>query len=112
MVQDRTKGNPFFVEEVLQSLIERGHLHGKRGGYSLATPLSALNVPASVQAVLASRIDRLDERDKQVLQRAAVIGNKFDELLLRKVLQFLSERMDATSARGSADRESRWATAR
>ncbi len=105
MVQDRTKGNPFFVEEVLQSLVERGHLQGARGGYTLNTPLSALNVPASVQAVLASRIDRLQERDKQVLQRAAVIGNKFDELLLRKVLQFLAERFDATSARGSADRE-------
>ena len=104
LIQDRTKGNPFFVEEVLQSLVERGHLQGERRHYRLTTPLTALHVPASVQAVLASRIDRLQERDKQVLQRAAVIGNKFDEMLLRRVLEFLAERLDLAAGRVAPDR--------
>ncbi|MBI3386361.1 MAG: AAA family ATPase [Deltaproteobacteria bacterium] len=62
MIHERTKGNPFFIEEVVQSLVESGHLAGKRGAYRLTTPVAALEVPASVQAVLAARIDRLAER--------------------------------------------------
>lgn len=57
-----------------------------RGAYRLTAPVAALDVPASVQAVLASRIDRLPEREKQVLQTAAVIGRQFSEMLLRQVL--------------------------
>lgn len=98
MIRNRTRGNPFFVEEVLQSLVERGHLQGRRGAYRLTTSLTALQVPASVQAVVASRIDRLQEREKQVLQRAAVIGNRFDEMLLRRVLEFLEERLPARTS--------------
>jgi class 3 adenylate cyclase len=85
-IQDRTKGNPFFIEEVVQSLIESGHLQGVRGAYRLAAPVETLDVPASVQAVLASRIDRLGEREKQALQTAAVIGKQFSETLLCEVL--------------------------
>ncbi|HVZ08972.1 ATP-binding protein [Rhodopila sp.] len=105
LIQDRTKGNPFFVEEVLQSLVESGHLQGKRPAYKLNTPLTSLNVPASVHAVLASRIDRLQEREKQVLQRAAVIGNKFDQMLLRRVLEYMSERMDLVPGRAGPERD-------
>ena len=54
-IEERTKGNPFFIEEVSQSLIESGHLAGVRGAYRLTTPVVSLDVPASVQAVLASR---------------------------------------------------------
>ncbi len=86
MIRDRTRGNPFFIEEVLQSLIESSHLAGVRGAYRLTAPVAALDVPASVQAVLASRIDRLAEREKQVLQTASVIGKQFSETLLRQVL--------------------------
>jgi class 3 adenylate cyclase len=85
-IQDRTKGNPFFIEEVLQSLIESGHLRGARGAYRLITPVATLDVPASVQTVLASRIDRLDEQEKHVLQTASVIGKTFSETLLQQVL--------------------------
>jgi predicted ATPase len=85
-IEERTKGNPFFIEEVLQSLIESGHLSGVRGAYRLTAPVAALDVPASVQAVLASRIDRLGEQEKQVLQTASVIGRQFSEGLLRQVL--------------------------
>jgi class 3 adenylate cyclase/tetratricopeptide (TPR) repeat protein len=85
-IQERTKGNPFFIEEVVQSLVESGHLAGARGAYRLTTAVEALNVPASVQAVLAARIDRLPEREKQVLQTASVIGKTFSEALLGRVV--------------------------
>jgi class 3 adenylate cyclase len=91
MIQERTKGNPFFIEEVLQSLVERGHLTGARGAYRLTAPLAALYVPESVRALLESRIDRLAEREKHVLQTASVIGNQFSESLLSEVLALLRE---------------------
>jgi class 3 adenylate cyclase/tetratricopeptide (TPR) repeat protein len=91
MIQERTKGNPFFIEEVLQSLIERGHLIGMRGAYRLTAPLASLEVPESVRALLESRIDRLADREKHVLQTASVIGNQFSESLLSEVLGLLRE---------------------
>ena len=78
----RTAGNPFFTEEVVQSLIESGQLTGTRGSYRLVSELGTLQVPATVQAVVAARIDRLPEREKQVLQSAAVIGREFTEPVL------------------------------
>jgi adenylate cyclase len=89
-VHEHTAGNPFFIEEVVQSLVESGHLVGERGAYRLTTQIDALEVPASVQAVLAARIDRLPEREKQVLQTAAVIGKTFAETLLREVVSSIS----------------------
>ncbi len=91
MIHERTKGNPFFIEEVVQSLVESGHLEGTRGAYRLSSAIDALEVPASVQAVLAARIDRLPEREKQLLQTAAVIGKTFPEALLRQVTTRVSE---------------------
>jgi adenylate cyclase len=81
-IHARTGGNPFFTEEVVQTLIESGQLEGTRGSYRLLAPIERLAVPASVQAVLAARIDRLPEREKQVLQAAAVIGKEFAEPIL------------------------------
>jgi adenylate cyclase len=83
----RTAGNPFFVEEVVQSLIEGSSLEGERGAYRLVRPVDATGVPATVQPVLSSRIDRLGEREKRVLQAAAVIGQEFAEPVLRRVLE-------------------------
>ena len=100
MIHARTKGTPFFIEEVVQTLIESGHLTGARGAYRLTTPVEALQVPATVQAVLAARIDRLGEREKQVLQTAAVIGKTFGEALLRRVLGSLAA--DDETALGQA----------
>jgi adenylate cyclase len=85
-IHTRTAGNPFFAEEVVQTLIEAGSLEGSKGAYRLATPVEKLAVPASVQAVLAARIDRLAEREKAVLQAAAVIGKEFSEPILRAAL--------------------------
>jgi class 3 adenylate cyclase/tetratricopeptide (TPR) repeat protein len=81
-IHARTGGNPFFTEEVVQTLIESGNLQGARGRYRLVTPVDRLAVPASVQAVLAARIDRLAEREKRVLQAASVIGKEFAEPIL------------------------------
>jgi adenylate cyclase len=96
MIHARTKGNPFFIEEVVQTLVESGHLSGSRGAYQLTTAVEALEVPASVQAVLAARIDRLPEREKQLLQTAAVVGKTFPESLLREVVANTS-RLDETT---------------
>jgi class 3 adenylate cyclase/tetratricopeptide (TPR) repeat protein len=81
----RTAGNPFFAEELAQSLIESGQLEGVPGAYRLSRPVTRLEVPATVQAVLAARIDRLSEREKRVLQDASVIGKQFAEPLLAAV---------------------------
>jgi predicted ATPase len=71
---ERTSGNPFFVEELVRTLVETGVLTGSRGAYVLAKPFASVQVPVSVQAVLASRIDRLAPAEKQLLQEAAVMG--------------------------------------
>ncbi len=81
-IHERTGGNPFFTEEVVQTLIESGHLEGARGSYRLVSPIDALEVPSTVQALLSARLDRLAERDKTVLQTAAVIGKEFTEPIL------------------------------
>jgi class 3 adenylate cyclase/tetratricopeptide (TPR) repeat protein len=87
LVHERTQGNPFFIEELVQSLVEAGNLVGEDGAYRLARPVEDAAVPASVQAVLAARIDRLPEREKSVLQAAAVTGKEFPEPVLAKVAE-------------------------
>jgi class 3 adenylate cyclase/tetratricopeptide (TPR) repeat protein len=70
----RTEGNPFFLEECVRTLAETKALVGERGDFRLATPLADMDVPPTVQAMLAARIDRLSPGDKRLLQAAAVIG--------------------------------------
>ena len=80
----RSGGNPFFTEEIIQAMVESGQLVGTRHHYRLAAPLTGLEIPDTVQSLLAARIDRLPEDQKAVLQIAAVIGKSFGrELLLR-----------------------------
>jgi predicted ATPase len=86
-IRERTSGVPFFIEEIVQSLAEAGSLEGKRGAYRLVQPIAELALPSTVQAVLAARVDRLEEREKQVLQTAAVIGRTFTEPILRHVVE-------------------------
>ncbi|MCA1841917.1 MAG: AAA family ATPase [Actinobacteria bacterium] len=83
LIAETTAGSPFFVEEVVRSLVEDGTLTGSPGAYTLSRPVVALGVPPTVQATLAARIDRLGERDKAVLQTAAVIGRVFTEPVVR-----------------------------
>jgi class 3 adenylate cyclase/tetratricopeptide (TPR) repeat protein len=86
-IHERTAGNPFFTEEVVQALIESGNLEGARGAYRLTTPIDHLEVPSTVQAVLSARIDRLPESEKQLLQTASVIGKEFAEPILEAVAE-------------------------
>jgi len=81
----RTEGNPFFLEESVRSLVETGSLLGERGAYQLAQPLPAVQVPATVQVVLAARIDRLPAGDKALLQTASVVGKDVPFGLLHAV---------------------------
>jgi class 3 adenylate cyclase/tetratricopeptide (TPR) repeat protein len=81
---ERTEGNPLFLEESVRALVEQGALTGVRGGYRLARPAATLEVPATVQAVLAARIDRLPPEDKQLLQAAAVVGMDVSFTVLRE----------------------------
>ncbi|HSF02608.1 MAG TPA: AAA family ATPase, partial [Solirubrobacterales bacterium] len=74
LLAGRTEGNPLFLEESVQTLVETGVLAGERGAYRLTRPIDHLQIPASVQAILAARIDRLASEDKRLLQAAAVIG--------------------------------------
>ena len=71
-------GNPFFVEEIVRDLAGSGVLSGSRGGYRLTRDIDEIAVPATVQAVLAARIDRLPAEAKSILNAAAVIGTHFD----------------------------------
>ena len=85
-IHARTAGNPFFTEEVVQSLVESGQLEGTKGSYRLVRPVEEIAVPGTVQSVLAARIDRLAEREKQVLQCAAVIGREFSLPILERIV--------------------------
>ncbi len=74
LLTERAGGNPLFLEESVRTLIETGALGGARGAHHLARPQGSIQVPPTVQAILASRIDRLAPEDKEVLQAASVIG--------------------------------------
>ncbi len=71
---ERTGGNPFFLEESVRALVETHVLAGEPGAYRLAKPADAIQVPPTVQTVLAARIDRLSQDEKRLLQTAAVLG--------------------------------------
>ena len=81
----RTQGNPFFLEESVRTLVETGVLVGAPGAYRLDRSMEALRMPATVQAVLAARIDRLAPEDKRLLQTAAVIGTEVPLPLLQAI---------------------------
>jgi adenylate cyclase len=96
LIRERTGGNPFFIEELVQALIEAGSLVGERGAYRLVAPVDEAAVPAGVHAVLAARIDRLPAREKAVLQAAAVIGKEFSQPVLRRVTELSGEELEAS----------------
>ena len=83
----RTGGNPFFLEESVRTLVETGMLGGASGAYRLAQALASLQMPATVQAVLAARIDRLSPAEKHVLQTAAVIGTEVPLPLVQAIAE-------------------------
>ena len=85
LLMARTAGNPFFLEESVRTLVETTALVGSPGAYRLAALLQSLPVPATVQAVLAARIDRLAPEEKGLLQTAAVLGTDVSCTLLRAI---------------------------
>jgi class 3 adenylate cyclase len=87
MLVERTSGNPFFVEESVRSLVDSGVLSGEPGAYRLGAPLQSFEIPRTVEAVIAARIDRLDDDVKEFVQVASVIGNEVPIDLLRRVME-------------------------
>ena len=81
------RGNPFFIEESIRTLVETRVLAGERGAYRLTRAIQAIEVPATVQVILAARIDRLPAEDKQLLQTASVIGKDVPFVLLLAVAE-------------------------
>jgi class 3 adenylate cyclase len=90
---ERTEGNPFFLEESVRALVETGVLVGERGAYRLAKSLESMQVPATVHAVLAARIDRLPPEEKRLLQTAAVIGTEVPFTLLQAIVELSEEEL-------------------
>ncbi|HLB78719.1 MAG TPA: adenylate/guanylate cyclase domain-containing protein, partial [Candidatus Dormibacteraeota bacterium] len=92
LILDKTEGNPFFIEEIVQGLVEQGVLVRAGGGGEqppvarLARPLADIQLPATVQAVLTARIDRLPAAEKALLQTLAVVGKTFAWSLLARVV--------------------------
>ena len=89
----RTEGNPFFLEESVRTLVETKVLEGERDGYRLAIPVESIQVPATVQAVLAARIDRLSPEEKRLLQSASVIGEDIPFTLLSAIAELPEEEL-------------------
>jgi class 3 adenylate cyclase len=82
MIAEKAAGNPFFAEEIERELAERGVLRGNRGTYMSMADVAEVSMPATVQATIAARIDRLDPKAKRTLSAAAVIGSRFSLNLL------------------------------
>jgi predicted ATPase/class 3 adenylate cyclase len=95
---ERTEGNPFFLEESVRTLVETGMLTGDPGRYGLARPLGSIQVPATVQAVLAARIDRLPSEAKSLLQSASVVGKDVPFAHLRAIAELPEEALRADLA--------------
>jgi predicted ATPase len=82
LIAERAAGNPFFAEEIVRELAERGVLHGHRSAYVSTVDVAEVSMPATVQATIAARIDRLTPAAKRTLCAAAVVGSKFSRDLL------------------------------
>jgi class 3 adenylate cyclase len=82
MISEKAAGNPFFAEEIVRDLAERGVLRGTRSAYESTADVAEVSVPATLQATIAARIDRLDPAAKRTLSAAAVLGSRFSRELL------------------------------
>jgi len=96
---ERTGGNPFFLEECVRSLVETGALIGEPGGYRLAPTYQPIQAPATVQSILAARVDRLTPEDRRLLQAASVIGRNVPLNLLQRITELPSDTLRAALAR-------------
>jgi class 3 adenylate cyclase/tetratricopeptide (TPR) repeat protein len=87
LLVERTQGNPFFIEESVRMLAETGALAGERGAHRFVQAPATIDIPATVQAILAARIDRLSPADKHLLQCASVVGIEVPRPLLAAVAE-------------------------
>ena len=85
LIVDRTQGNPFFMEEIVQALVEQGVLV-RNGATRLTRPLTEIHVPPTVHGILASRIDALPASQKELLQTLAVVGKDFALNLVKHIM--------------------------
>jgi tetratricopeptide (TPR) repeat protein len=92
---ERTEGNPLFLEESVRTLVETRGLVGEPGAYRLARPVEALQMPSTVQAILASRIDRLSPDLKRLLQAASVVGKDVPVALLESIVEVAGDELRA-----------------
>ena len=84
-IAERAQGNPFFLEELVRSLVDRGDFEGRPGAYRLRAGIDTIPLPVTVQAVLSARIDRLEKLPREVLQTAAVVGREVPQAVLERV---------------------------
>ena len=87
------RGNPFFLEETVRALVETKALEGSPGSYRLTRPVETIEVPPTVQIILAARIDRLSAHDKRLLQVAAAVGRHTPFSLLRSIADLSEEEL-------------------
>ena len=92
-IRDRVEGNPFYLEEVINSLLETAILVSEDGQWKLTKPLIEANIPSTVQGVISARLDRLETETKRILQEASVIGRAFLYEILKRITE-LKEQID------------------
>jgi len=92
-VQQKVEGNPFYLEEVVNSLIESEVLVQKNGSWKLAKPIQKMDLPSTIQGVISARVDRLEGESKRLLQEASVIGRSFFFEILKRVSE-ITARID------------------
>jgi predicted ATPase/class 3 adenylate cyclase len=93
VVQDKAEGNPFYVEELVNSLIESGTLVKDNGDWKVTKPISRSDISSTIHGVISGRLDRLENETKRILQEASVIGRAFLYEILKKI-SFLQDRID------------------
>ena len=92
-IQEKVEGNPFYVEEVINSMIELGTLTHDNGGWKLTGPIKESEIPSTIHGVISSRLDRLGKETKRILQEASVIGRAFLYEILKKITE-IKEHID------------------
>ena len=91
VILQKADGNPFFLEEIMRTLIDKGAVRPENGRWKVTSQIKTITIPDTVQGVIMARIDRLDEEVKQVLKTASVIGRTFLYRLLKEVIEAVKE---------------------